>query len=70
MELPRSARTRWSQSQVLGMKACTYPDFFFWLHWVFVAVSGFSLVMSSGGICVAVHGLLTLVASPVCSLGL
>ena len=38
--------------------------FFFWLHWVFVAVRGLSLVAVSGGFsCVAMRGLLNVVAS-------
>ena len=37
---------------------------YFWLHWVFVAVLGLSLVVASRGLLfVAVHGLLTAVAS-------
>ena len=34
-----------------------------WLHWVFVAVHGLSLVAVSRGYSVAVHGLLIVVAS-------
>ena len=38
--------------------------FIFWLHWVFVAVRGLSLVAASGGLLfVAVRGLLIAVAS-------
>ena len=38
--------------------------FFFWLHWVFVAACGLSLVAVSGGLLfVAVHGLLIAMAS-------
>ena len=36
---------------------------YFWLRWVFVAVSGLSLVAASGGYSVAVRGLLIAVAS-------
>ena len=38
--------------------------FIFWLHWVFVAACGLSLVVASGGYSlVAVHGLIMAVAS-------
>ena len=43
---------------------------YFWLHWVFVAVLGFSLPAASGGYSVAVHGLLIAVASLVVEQGL
>ena len=36
---------------------------FFWLHWVFIAVHGLSLVVASGGYSVAVCRLLITVAS-------
>ena len=40
--------------------------FFFWLHWVFIAACGLSLVVESGGYSLAaVHGLLIAVASVV-----
>ena len=49
-----------------------YPNLFFfnkfiyfWLHWVFVAAHGLSLVAASGGYSVAVRGLLIAVASVV-----
>ena len=39
---------------------------YFWLHWVFIAVCGLSLVVVNEGYSLAaVHGLLTVVASPV-----
>ena len=37
--------------------------FNFWLHWVFAAARGLSLVAESGGCSVAVRGLLIAVAS-------
>ena len=37
--------------------------FFFWLHWVFVAVRVLSLVVASGGYSIVVRGLLIVVAS-------
>ena len=44
---------------------------YFWLHWVFVAACGLSLVVVSGGLLfVAVHGLLIAVASLVVEHGL
>ena len=42
----------------------------FWLHWVFVAARGLSLVAASGGYSVAVRGLLIAVASLVVEHGL
>ena len=45
--------------------------FYFWLHWVFIAAWGFSLVTESGGYSlVSVFRLLILVASLVAALGL
>ena len=43
---------------------------YFWLHRVFVAARGLSLVVASGGYSVAVHGLLIAVASLVAEHGL
>ena len=43
---------------------------YFWLHWVFVAVRRLSLVAASGVCFMAVHGLLTAVASLVAEHGL
>ena len=43
---------------------------YFWLHWVFVAVRGLSLVAVSGGYSVAVRELLIAVASLVAEHGL
>ena len=44
---------------------------YFWLSWVFVAARGLSLVAASGGLFfVAVHGVLTAVASLVVEHGL
>ena len=43
---------------------------YFWLHWVFIAGRGLSLVAASGGYSVAVGGLLTVVASLVVEHGL
>ena len=46
-------------------------DFFFWLHWVFVAACGLSLIAASLGLLfVAVRGLLIAVASLVVEHGL
>ena len=42
---------------------------YFWLHWVFVAACGLSLVVASGGYSVAVRGLLTAVSSFVAETG-
>ena len=40
--------------------------FIFWLHWVFIAACGLSLVVASWGYSLAaVHGLLIVTASPV-----
>ena len=45
--------------------------FVFWLHWVFIALYGLSLVAESGGpLFVVVHGLLIAVASLVAEHGL
>ena len=39
--------------------------FYFWLHWALIAVCGLSLVaVSRGYSLIALHGLLTAVASP------
>ena len=38
-------------------------NLFIWLHWVFVAACGLSLVVASGGYSVEVRGLLIAVAS-------
>ena len=43
---------------------------YFWLHWVFVAARGLSLVAERGLLFVAVHGLLIEVASLVAEHGL
>ena len=46
------------------MSLFTYSSyFFFFLHWVFVAVRGLSLVVAMGAILLAVCGLLIVVAS-------
>ena len=48
-----------------------YLCIYFWLHWVFIAVRGLSLVVVSGGLLfVAVHRLLIAVASLVAEHGL
>ena len=38
--------------------------FFFWLHWVFIAALGLSLVESRGYSLIVVHRFLTVVAFP------
>ena len=43
---------------------------YFWLHWVFVAACGLSLVVASGGYSVAVRRLLIAVVSLVAEHGL
>ena len=43
---------------------------YFWLHWVFIAVRGLSLVVASGAYSVVVCGLLIVVASLVAEHGL
>ena len=56
------------------MTVCIYQKFFkvyFWLRWIFVAVHGVALVAESRGYSiVAVHGLLTELASLVTKQGL
>ena len=47
-----------------------YKFIYFWLHWVFVAARGPSLVAASGGYSVVVRGLLIAVASLVAEHGL
>ena len=38
--------------------------FVYWLHWVFTAAHPVSLVLASGGYCVAVFRVLTVIVSP------
>jgi hypothetical protein len=48
----------------------TFPAFFFWIFWVFVAALRLSLVVVRGGYSVVVCGLLTAVVSLIAEHGL
>ena len=60
-------REKWLSDDIFQAWMQPSPNYiFFWLHWVFIAACGLSLVVESGGYSlVAVYGLLIGVASVV-----